>query len=405
MPKMLLRAIAAVAAMATVSLSSLPANADGIADVYANTVVPGANSAISNAMDQMRKRREQKQVAPGTVAQAPPVSQQPVSQQVGLPTGLTYTADLSMAVPFGNIGTYGKQGWLYGGGDLLLGYGFNPTTRLVASMYQLQHWPYGFNSGFAPVYLAGFRNPVGCADLSDGSGCGPGTGRNLNVRTKDTFGVFMLEKMVFPLAHLGIPLPLVISPTYVARSGVIGESTNNNDIIPFAYNPPDGPVFNNLAVRTAQFDAVAVTLPFLKTPKMFGTFTLATQWLVHKSGVNGPNSFQTPQVLYLEYTPTKTTTVWVEPQSARDYLPTDPYPEHLIAYFFGVSQRVTKYSFFQFVLNSGGPTNMGPDGVTAIKCLTVQQAINSACGIAIGGLKATQLQLQFGVGSPGVFPL
>jgi hypothetical protein len=66
---------------------------------------------------------------------------------------------------------------------------------------------------------------------------------------------------------------------------------------------------------------------------------------------------------------------------------------------------VSKYGFMQLVLNSGGPTNMGPDGVTFIKCLTVQQAINSACGLGIGGLKATQLQLQFGVGSPTVFPL
>ncbi len=71
----------------------------------------------------------------------------------------------------------------------------------------------------------------------------------------------------------------------------------------------------------------------------------------------------------------------------------------------GVSQRLTKYSFVQVVLNSGNPTNLGPDGIVGIKCLTVQQALTNACGLAIGGLKATQLQLQFGVGSPNVFPL
>ena len=405
MLKTLFRALAAVVAAASTCLVAVPARADGLENVYEQTVVSGANAAIMNAMDQHKRQEQQLHVAPGTVAQAPPVSQQPVSQQVGLPTGFTYTADFSMAVPYGNIGSYGRQGWLYGGGDLSLGYGFNPTTRLVASMYQLQHWPYGFNSGLAPVYLAGFRNPVGCADLSDGDGCGPGNGRNINVRTKDTFNVFMLEKMVFPLAHIGVPLPLVISPLYVARSGVVGFSPNNNDIVPFAYNLPDGPVLTDLAVRTAQFQSVAVTLPFLKSPKMFGTFTMATQWLVHTAGANGPNSFQTPQILYLQYTPTNTTTIWAEPQSARDYLPTDPYPEHVIAYFLGVSQRVAKYGFVQFVLNSGGPTNEGPDGITGIKCLTAQQAIESACGIAIGGLRATQLQLQFGVGSPGIFPL
>ncbi|MBV8584245.1 MAG: hypothetical protein JO241_09630 [Candidatus Eremiobacteraeota bacterium] len=420
MQKTLLRALAAVVAMSSICSSTIAARADGMENVYEH-VVSGANDGIRNAIDEWhrerdaQKARERRQAAqtvsnaaqpslPGAIAQAPPVSQQPVSEQVGLPQGLTYTADFSVAYPFGNIGTYGKT-WLYGGADLSLGYGFNPTTRVLASMFQLQHWPYGFNSGLAPVYLAGFRNPVGCADLSNGNGCGPGTGRNVNVMTKDNFYVFNLEKMVFPLAHIGVPLPLVISPVYVDRSGVIGEATHSNDIVPFAFNPPDGPVFNTLPVRTAQFYSVAVTLPFLKTPKMFGTFTMATQWLVHKNGVNSQNSWQTPQVLYLEYTPTKATTLWIEPQSARDYLPTDPYPEHVVAYFAGVSQRFAKYGFVQFVLNSGGPTNMGPDNVTGIKCLTVQQALNSACGIAFGGLKATQMQLQLGIGTPGVFPL
>jgi hypothetical protein len=114
---------------------------------------------------------------------------------------------------------------------------------------------------------------------------------------------------------------------------------------------------------------------------------------------------QLPQVLYLEYTPTKSTTFFFEPQSPRDYLPTDPYPEHLFAYFLGVSQRLTKYAFVQATLNAGNTTNMGQFGITGVKCLTVQQAINNQCGLAIGGLKATQLQLQFGIGSPNVFPL
>jgi len=403
----LLRTVAAIATIAIFCLAALPAHADGLADIYQQTIVPGANTAISNAMEQTRKEQQarRQQAAPGTVAQVPPVPQEPVSQQVGLPQGLTYTADLSMAVPFGNIGSFGRQGWLYGGGDALLAYGFNPTTRLVASMYQLQHWPYGFNSGFAPVYLAGFRNPVGCADLSGANGCGPGTGRNINVRTKDTFGVFMLQKMfVIRSDKLPGPVPIVITPTYVARGGQIGFAPHNNDVVPFTYNLPDGPVVN-IPVRTAQYYAVAITLPFLKTPKMFGTFTVAPQWLVHTAGANVGNSMQLPQVIYLEYTPFHGTTLFVEPQSARDYLPTDPYPEHLFAYFLGASQRLSKYAFVQLVLNSGNPTNRGPDGVVGIKCLTVQQILSNACGLAIGGLKATQLQLSFGIGSPNVFPL
>jgi hypothetical protein len=389
----------ACAAIAALSLAAFyrPALADGIPDVYERSILPSANDAIKSAM-QRRLPVQQK------VAQAPPVPQQPVGPYIGLPLGFSGTADITSAYPFGNIGTYGKT-WLMGGVDLSAAYGFNWSTRLAVSMFQLQHYPYGFNSGLVPVYLAGFRNPVGCADLSDGPACGPGTGRNINVRTKDTFGVFMLQKL-FTLkpAFAPGPIPIVISPTYVARGGQIGFSPNNNDVVPFTYNLPDGPV-ENIPVRTAQYYALAITLPFLKTPKMFGTFTVAPQWLVHTAGANVGNSMQLPTVAYVEYTPSKTTTFFFEPQSARDYLPTDPYPEHLFAYFLGASQRLTRYTFVAAVLNSGNPTNLGADGVTGIKCLTVQQALNNACGLAIGGLKATQLQLQFGIGTPTYFPL
>jgi hypothetical protein len=393
--------MAGVAAAVVVAACPLVAAADGTPDVFQKSIVPSANDSIKSVMSQPKP---QKQGTP--VAQAPPVSQPRVGPVMELPGDrFTYMVDFSMATPYGDIGSYGKQGWLMGGMDALLGYKLNWSTKVVASMFQLQHWPYGFNTGTVPVYLAGFVNPVGCADLSGGNACGPGAGRNINVRTKDTFGVFMLQKMILIKSDkLPGPVPIVISPTYVARGGQIGFSPSNNDVVPFTYNLPDGPV-ENIPVRTAQYYALAITLPFLKTPKMFGTFTVAPQWLVHTAGANVGNSMQFPQVLYFEYTPARGTTLFFEPQSARDYLPTDPYPEHLIAYFLGISQRITKYTFVQAVLNSGGPTNEGPDGVTAIKCLTVQQAINNQCGLAIGGLRATQLQLQFGIGSPNVFPL
>jgi hypothetical protein len=389
----------ACATIAALSLATIarPAVADGTADVYERSILPGANDAIKNAMQRPAPVQQK-------VAQAPPVPQQPVGPYIGLPLGFTGTADITSAYPYGNIGSYGKQ-WLMGGFDLSAAYGLNWSTRLVASMFQLQHYPQGFNSGLVPVYLAGFRNPVGCADLSDGNACGPGTGRNINVSTKDTFGVFMLEKLfTIKSDKLPGPVPIVISPTYVVRGGQIGFSPNNNDVVPVTWNLPDGPVVN-IPVRTAQYYAVAITLPFLKTPKMFGTFTVAPQWLVHTAGANTKNSMQLPQVLYLEYTPSKTTTLFFEPQSARDYLPTDTYPEHLIAYFLGISQRLTRYSFVALVLNSGATTNQGADGVIGIKCLTVQQALNNACGLDVGGLKATQLQLQLGIGTPTYFPL
>jgi hypothetical protein len=395
MLQMLFRGIAVVVVTASFCLSSLPARANGNADVYEQVIMPSVNDAIKTSLDQQRQQRHK--AAANTVAQAPPVSQEPVGQQIGLPNGIGYFADVSTAYPYGNIGSLGK-GWLMGGMDGSVTYTWRHTWRVQASVYQLQHWPYGFNSGKVPVYLQGFRNPVGCADLGGGNGCGAGTGQNINVRTKDTFGVFLLSKLFL----LGGFLPVVISPTYVARGSEVGESPNNNDKVPFSYNPPDGPVLLNTPTRTAQFKSVAITIPILKTPKMFGTFTVAPQWLIHTSGVNTFNTMQLPQILYLEYTPTKSTTIFFEPQSARDYLPTDPYPEHLIAYFLGISQHLTKNTFAQVVLNSGGPTNMGPDGILSIKCLTASTA---TCGPTIGGLKATQVQFMLGIGSPSVFPL
>ncbi len=416
--KTITRAVAVALAATSIGFSTLPSRADGLSDVFSTDMVNGANTAIRNAMDReahkaaaaRKLKRAQSRAAAadaalpdGTLAQAPPISQQPIGpeQEEGLPTGLTWTADFSIARPFGNIGSYGKQ-WLPGGGDLSLGYGFNPTTRLVASLYQLQHWPVGFNTGIHPVYLNGFQNPVGCVDLSGGhaDGCEP---QNINIATKDQFFVAMGEQLFVLGPYFGRPIPIVISPLYVARTSSIGASGNNTDVVPFTYNPPDGPSFFNLKTRTTEVWSAGLTVPFLKTPNMFGTFTLSPTWLVHPSGVNGSNHAQLYQVLYLEYTPNNSkTTFFFEPQSARDYLPTDPYPQHLIAYFAGVSQRLTPWSFVQVVLNSGGPTNEGAYGVTAVKCQTV---LPTSCATAIGGLKATQLQIQFGLGSPSVIPL
>jgi hypothetical protein len=419
MLKTLVRTSVAALAVASIAFTTLPASADGMGDVFGNTMVNGANTAIRNAMDRQKLEKKKKEdalkqqqlssqnvVEPGTLAQAPPISQQPIGpeQQLGLPTGLTWTADLSVAYPFGNIGNLGKQ-WLPGGGDVSVGYGFNPTTRIVASLYQLQHWPVGFNTGIHPIYLTGFRNPVGCADFSGGSanGCTP---ENVNIATKDTFVVAMGEQLFVAGPIFGRPIPFVVSPIYVARTSQIGASGNNTDVVPFAYNSPDGPTFYNLKTRTTQVMSFGITVPFLKSPNMFGTFTLSPAWLVHPSGVNGTNSAQLYQVLYLEYTPNNSkTTIFFEPQSSRDYMPTDPYAEHLIAYFAGVSQRITPWSFVQLVLNSGGPTNMGSYGIQAATCPTVVQVLHNDCAISTGGLKATQLQLQFGFGSPSVIPL
>ena len=52
------------------------------------------------------------------------------------------------------------------------------------------------------------------------------------------------------------------------------------------------------------------------------------------------------------------------------------------------------------VLNSGSPSNYSPYGVKQLNCLQLPCSQNTLP--TVGGLKATQVQLQFGIGSPSV---
>lgn len=377
------RVLAAVLGAASFACSSIPAMADGgTADAMSQNVVTGANAAIKRYMS----RR---------VSQAPPVQQPKPSAAQGLPTGLTYTLDFSMAYPFGNVGTFGKK-WLPGGMDAVLGYGFSPYSRVSAYYYEIQHYPYGFNSGTVPLYLQGLGAPIGSVNLAT-------TQPQLNLTTKDRFFLANWEQLIDLGNVMGHQIPLVISPTYVARWSSIAASNNGTDVVPFETIPGTGTPYYNVHTRTAQYWSLAFTIPFLKTPRFFGTFTLAPTSLVHLAGINQKNTAQLYQILYLEYDATPTTTLFIEPQSSRDYLPLDPYAEHVIDYFAGISQRFGKYGFVQLVLNSGGPTNYSPYGVSALTCQQLPCNANEIVP-TVGGLKATQLQIEFGIGSPSVIP-
>ncbi len=398
MLKSFFRTGAAMIVAASFGLSAIPANAD-TGEALATGVVSGANTAIRNAMERPQPKQQSKlkdSLPPGSLAQVPPINQQPVGgqQQQGLPTGFTYFADLSVAYPFGNIGT-GKR-WLPGGLDAMASYGFNPTQRVVASYYELQHYPVGFNSGTVPLYLPpAFPPSVANPSPTDLSSL------NLNLTTKDRFLLLSFEQLVTLGTMKHRPIPLVITPTYVSRWSTVAASPYaHSDVVPFV--DAKGIPHFDIHTRTAQYDSIAFTAPFLKTPKMFGTFTVAPTMLTHLNGVNEQNSIQLYQILYLEYNVNKNLRFFFEPQSSRDYLPTDPYAQHLAAYFLGATERVGKAGFVQLVLNSGGPTNYKPYGVSYLQCYALPCSQNTVP--AVGGLKATQLQLQFGIGSPVVLP-
>ncbi|HTU81726.1 MAG TPA: hypothetical protein VMF61_06330 [Candidatus Acidoferrales bacterium] len=386
----------------------MPVHAQEMTQAMAGGVVSGANTAIRNAMSQPQQPKTVTKRQDGlqsSVAQVPPVSQQPVggAQQAGLPVGFNYFGDFSMADPFGDIGNRSGK-WLQGGMDGMLSYGFSPTSRVVASYYDLQHYPYGFNSGTVPFYLPAGLPANSCVNL-DGStkgGCSP---ENLDMTTKDKFLLLSYEQLISAGKVKGRDIPLVITPTYVARWSQIDESgIASSDVVSFV-NPNNGLIVNGNSTRSAQYWSVAITAPFLKTPRMFGTFTVAPTWLDHPNGVNITNHAQLYQILYLEYSVTKSLRLFAEPQVSRDYLPTDPYPQHLAAYFVGLTQRVAKNEFVQLVYNTGGPTNYSPYGIEYFQCSMLPCSTPGHSAPAIGGLKASQLQVQFGIGSPVVLPL
>ena len=400
----LFRTTVAMLLAAAFGLSAVPAQAD-TSEALATGVVSGANTAIKNAMEPAQPKPQttlQNGLPAGSVAQVPPVQQAPVGgkQQLGLPTGFTYFADVSVAYPYGNIGKFGKK-WLPGGVDALAAYGFNPQERLAVFYYELQHFPVGFNSGQVPLFLPpGFANN-GCVDLSGtGSASCPGISRQLDPSVKDRIMLLTFQQLVTVGTMKGRPIPIVVTPTYVMRWSKVGGSPEGSDVVPFVDN--NGVPHLNVHTRTAQYDSLALTFPFLKTPKMFGTVTLAPTILSHLNGVNHENAIQLYQIYYLEYNLNKNLRFFLEPQSSRDYLPTDPYAQHLMAYFVGATERVGKMGFVQLVLNSGGPTNYKPYGVRSLQCFQLPCSQNTLPNP--GGLKATQLQVQFGIGSPQVLP-
>jgi hypothetical protein len=383
------------------AIGAAPALADPMGPF--GTAVSGANTAIKNAEN--AQTLQVVHLPDGTVAQVPPVQQSPVggAQAVGLPTGFNYTLDFSVAHSLGNTGSFGKK-WLAGGTDAVVSYGFNSHMALVASYYELQHYPVGFDSGQVNLFLPnGFPtspgvNP-GCVDLSGASSATcQGISPQIDVTTKDKFLLLNWENLFTLAKFKGRDIPVVITPTYVSRWSNVAGSNGNGDVVPFVDS--NGVPHTDISTRTAQIYSLAVTLPFLKTPKMFGTFTVAPSWLVHTAGLNQQNHAQLYQILYLEYTPTNSLRFFLEPQSSRDYLPTDPYAQHLAAYFLGASQRVGKMGFVQVVLNSGGPTNYSPYGVKQLNCFQLPCSQNTLP--MVGGLKATQVQVQFGIGSPSV---
>ncbi|MGH7756713.1 MAG: hypothetical protein ACREM8_10585 [Vulcanimicrobiaceae bacterium] len=302
----------------------------------------------------------------------------------GLPTGLSYTIDFSSSSLLQDAG-WPTRG-LPGGVDAVLNYGISPKLRVTAAYYTVQEFPLGFAQGKVPLYLQGLAQPIGTVDLSQ---------RPVNAATLNKIAIFGVQNLV----KLG-PLPIVITPTYLARTASIGGKDDSTlaEINGFP---------QTVHARSLQEYLLAVTVPFLSTTKMFGTYTIAPQWNVNTSGANQGNSPQLLQLLRLEYRPTPRTTIFFQPAVLKIYTPLDPYPQHVPTLIYGASYKFAKPFFIQALVSTGVATNpVNPQrlGITSLTCLQLPCSPGQTA-VQVGGLKSTQYQLQIGIGQPSVIPL
>lgn len=366
--------IAGAAVLAVTVLLPVTASAD-MSDVLSTSIVQSANTALKDALHTR-----------DTTAQGRPIgeAEKPLTAP-GLPIGFTYQLDASIAKSEGNTG---HSNGLPGGIDGSLGYGFSSHLRVQASYYTFQEYPLGFDTGTVPTYLQGLSQPVATTNLATNP---------IDVTTDNKIVVLQAQNL-FVIAH---KLPIVITPTYLARSGTLG---GNSDLTQIEVNGLPATVH----LRTVQYYLVALTIPVLSTPKFFGTLTAAPQWDVNLSGVQTTNHAQIFELAYLEYRPTNNVTLFVQPSRLVNNLPNDQTPQYIPTFIYGTAYKFTKNAFVQLVASTGTPSNRSQLGITALTLQQVPGALPptpSQVAPSIGGLKATQIQLQFGIGSPTVIPL
>lgn len=365
------------AACAAISLAPLPARADvSEASAISSGLLAPANASLQRALKDLAAEN----AVPRDVAQANPAGTPP---RPSLPRGFTYNVDVSFAYPYGSI-NYPAN--MPGGVDAGFGYAFTRTNRLQVGYYEIQQFPLGFSNKNVPFYVQGFTAP-GTALAPIIQNTGP-----VDATTKDQI-LTVADQNLFVI---GNKLPIVISPTYLAHTAKIGGGDDTGLI---EYN--GFPV--SVRQRTEQEWLLPLTLPFLSTPRMFATATVAGQWLNHLNGINQTNKAQIFLLGYIEYRANPSTTFFFQPSRLVQYNPVDPFPEYTPTFIYGLSHHFTPQTYVQMSVVSGGATNYKELGITGLYCQNLPSC--STVATSRGGLKASTVQIQFGLGSPTVLPL
>lgn len=387
---MMRRVSAAACALvcAAAVFAPVTARADGSeANALSAGLLAPANASLQRALQDINANR--KLEASRDVAQANPVGtpQAPIHRP-SLPQGFTYNLDVSFAYPLSNVGFNAGDP---GGVDAGFGFSLGRSQRITAGYYEIQQVPVGFSNKNVPFYLQGFTGP---GSNVPGASLGTVNTGVVDATTKDKIFQVGLQNLFV----LGNKVPIVITPSYLAHTATIGGHTDEQ-LIEYNGFP------TTVRLRTEQEWLLPVTLPFLATPRMFGTFTAAPQWLVHRAGVNQTNHAQLFLLGYLEYRANKATTFFVQPSRLIQYNPVDPYPEYTPSIIYGLSHHFTPHTFVQMTVIEGGATNYNNQlGIVSLTCQRLPCNQNQVVP-QFAGLKATSVQVQFGLGSPTVVPL
>ena len=252
----------------------------------------------------------------------------------------------------------------------------------------MQEYPLGFDSGKVPVFLQGSRRR---------SPCKISTPSRSTSRRRISSSSRSCRICSSSASSAKLPIPLIISPGYVSRTGGVA---GGGDLQLVEING-----FPQLVhFRTNQVKLVAVTLPLVSSPKVFASLTAAPAWNLNLNGANTTNHAQLLEVGYVEYRLDGKTTLFFQPSLAPSYLPADPYPQHLATFIYGIAHSFTKNTFVQSTISSGTPANRPDLGITSLTCQKLP-CPQSEVAPAIGGLRATQVQVLFGIGTPSTIPL
>lgn len=446
---------------------AVPALAPSVTSAQSAEAVAGGGAVAGSAADMLRNelmsrkaerdaanaaKAQARRQASGQVSQAAPTGNgapatpAPFSESLETPKpgflhpdspGLSFTADLNSTYSIGNTGYRANN--LKGGTDVSLYFAPEKYTRVFAGYYELSEYPIGFDTGTVPTYVsnAAAKFPVSAQFPANGrSYCGafgpnhvnligqlPNCNVDLNnvvygankyyqndASVQNRILILSLQKIVY-VAGL---IPIVISPTYVARKGSIG----GQDDVFLAWDYKNGG-YHQIHLRQAETKQVLFSLPFANSSKLFGVYSIGPQWNLHTDGNNETNHAQIFQVLDLRYFANPTTTFFFQPSQLKDYLPNDPYPQHIPTIIAGLNHKLggPKSPVFIQGFYAGGVAvnpvygHTGRLGVIDVTCVqnypTCVSVPNPRTNTAVlfGGFKATQFVLQVGVGTPSVIPL